>query len=148
MNSSLDALHPIFIPEPVGFFPLTDGYLAILVFLVSIAITLLAFAVQAFRRNRFKREALRELKAMRETLSPAPLFELLKRVALSCDERARVASLSAPELLAYFHLKDEELFIKAYDSYYDETLTLDEEDKKSLYRLTRKAIKEVRYVRD
>jgi len=148
MSTSLDALHPIFVPHEVGFFPLSDGYLALGAFFASVFISLVAFRVLAFRKNRFKREALRELKLKRETLKPRDVFELLKRVALSCDRRENVASLSGLAFLNYFTLDKESIALKAHSSVYDSKITLSNEEQKALYKLVVASIKRMKYVRD
>ena len=147
MNSSLDALHPIVIPAEIGFFPLSDGYIALAVFIASLFVSLMAFRVVAFRKNRFKREAIRELKSKRKTLHAREVFELLKRVAISCDKRENVASLSGVAFLEYFSLEEQDVFLKAQDSIYDVRIVLSEAQIKELYRLTLNAIKGVEYVR-
>ena len=148
MKGPLDALHPIYVPPEVGFFPLTDGYLALGVFFASVLVSFVAFRVLAFRKNRFKREALRELKAKRETLQPRDVFELLKRVALSCDERENVASLSGLSFLKYFSLEKQSIALKAHSSVYDSKIILSDKEKEEFYRLSVAAIKRVEYVRD
>jgi len=148
MKASLDALHPIYVPPEVGFFPLTEGYIVLGVFLLSVSISILAFSILAFRKNRFKREALRELKHKRETLQARDVFELLKRVALSCDKRENVASLSGLAFLKYFSLEEERVALKAHASVYDSKIILNDDEKKVLYTLAVGAIKRVAYVRD
>ena len=148
MNASLDALHPIFIPVEVGFFPLSDGYITLAIFVASLFVSLMAFRVVAFRKNRFKREAIRELKSKRKTLHAREVFELLKRVALSCDKRENVASLSGVAFLEYFSLQEQEVFVKAQDSIYDERVVLSDSEIKELYHLSLNAIRGVEYVRD
>jgi len=148
MKDSLDNLHPIYIPPDVGFFPLSDGYIAVLILLASVFISMAAFGIVAFRKNRFKREALRELKKMQKDFTPAALFLLLKRVALSADKRQNVAQLSSKALLEYFLLASEAVVLKAQQSVYDKNITLSEDEKNELYSLVKKAMKEVRYVRD
>ncbi len=148
MKESLDSLHPIFVPPEVGFFPLSDGYLAFGIFLASLFVSFSAFRVLAFRKNRFKREALRELRRKREILKPRDVFELLKRVALSCDKRENVASLSGLAFLKYFSLEEESVVLKAHSSVYDSKITLSDEERKALYKLTVASIKRVEYVRD
>lgn len=148
MTDSLDALHPIYIPNEVGFFPLSEGYVALLVFLVSVLISFIAFKVLSFRKDRFKREAIKELNKMRKTLQPLEVFELLKRASLSCDNRQYVASLSGKDFLGYLHLENEAIFLKAYDSIYDKNIVLSTQEKNSLYEISKKTIKRMDYVRD
>ena len=148
MKTSLDALHPIYVPPEVGFFPLTDGYIALGVFFASLLVSFVAFRIRAFRKNRFKREALRELARKRETLQASDVFELLKRVALSCDYREKVASLSGAAFLKYFDLDKRSVVLKAHRSVYDVKITLSDEERKELYRLAVAAIKRAEYVRD
>jgi len=148
MTTSLEALHPIYVPPEVGFFPLSDGYVALGVFLASVAVSVAAFRIQAFRKNRFKREALRELRRKRETLGASDAFELLKRVALSCDKRENVASLSGAAFLKYFALDKHPVARKAHRSVYDAKITLSDEERDALYQLVAAAIKRATYVGD
>lgn len=148
MNTSLDSLHPIFIPSEVGFFPLSEGYIALLFLIASFFMSFIAFRVVAFRKNRFKREAIKELKQKSKTLQVRDAFELLKRVALSCDTRENVASLSGVEFLKYFSLETYEVVQKAHNSVYDKSIALSEDEKKEFYKLTVASIKRVEYVRD
>ena len=106
----LDALANIVQPEAVSFTPVTVGW-KILALIVAVALAAAAWmAFRHWRRNRYRREALAEL----ETLSAAAtgsgpgkvealraLPVLLRRVVLSVEERADVASLSCGPWLDY-----------------------------------------------
>ncbi|MEA1919564.1 MAG: DUF4381 domain-containing protein [Campylobacterota bacterium] len=148
MKSSLDSLHPIYIPPEVGFFPLSEGCIALLFFITSIFVSFMAFRVVAFRKNRFKREAIKELKQKRKKFQERDVFELLKRVALSCDTREKVASLSGEEFLKYFSLETNAVIQKAHNSVYDKNIVLSEDERNELYKLTLASIQRVEYVRD
>ncbi len=147
MNTSLDALHPIYIPPEVGFFPLSEGYILLSISILSLLISYSALTIQNYLQNRFKREAKKELKSFKASLSAYKVFELLKRVALSCNKREDIASLSGDDLLKYFNINENELFIKASQSAYDKNIIFTKEEKSKLYDLTLQCINEVKYVR-
>jgi hypothetical protein len=106
----LDALADIVEPEAVSFSLVTVGWklLAGVLILALFAAGLAAY--RRYRRNRYRREALAELKALSaavtqagpgrvEALRAVPV--LLRRVALTADDRAAVASLSGDMWLDY-----------------------------------------------
>ncbi|MDH3925828.1 MAG: DUF4381 domain-containing protein [Xanthomonadales bacterium] len=95
-TASLQNLNDIVAPAAVPWWPLAPGvYMVLLI----VAVTMLWFAISAWRRrqrNRYRRQALAALAAIRagsdESLFSLP--ELLKRTALSAWPRNDVASLS------------------------------------------------------
>ncbi len=106
----LDALADIVVPEAVSFTPVTVGWKLLAGLLI---LALFAAGVAEYRRycrNRYRREALAELKVLSKVVTQAgagkiealrTLPALLRRVALSADERATVASLSGAAWLDY-----------------------------------------------
>lgn len=106
----LDALADIVVPEAVSFTPVTVGWkvLAGVLILALFAAGMAAYG--RYRRNRYRREALAELKVLSELVTQAgagkvealsTLPALLRRVALSADDRTTVASLSGAAWLDY-----------------------------------------------
>jgi len=106
----LDALVDIVVPEAVSFSPVTLGWklLAGVLILALFAAGMVAY--RRYRRNRYRREALAELKALSAAVSHAgpgkvealrAVPVLLRRVALTSDDRAAVASLSGDMWLEY-----------------------------------------------
>jgi Domain of unknown function (DUF4381) len=93
----LSALHDFFQPPPPSWMPQTAGWY---VLAAVLAVLLLWFAIRAarsWRRNRYRREALRALEA-------APVAEfsaLLKRAALAAWPRERVAALTGEPWLRF-----------------------------------------------
>ncbi len=106
----LDALADIVVPEAVSFAPVTLGW-KLLAGALILAMALAGMAAyRRYRRNRYRRQALAELKALAaavtqagpekaEALRTVPV--LLRRVALSADHRTAVASLSGAAWLDY-----------------------------------------------
>lgn len=98
---SLDRLHDIVTPPPVPWWPPAPGWYAV----GAAALALLAFAawkaVAHWRRNRYRRAALRELDRLPPT--GAAVAALLKRTALAAYPRAEVASLTGPAWLAFLN---------------------------------------------
>ena len=90
--TSLENLHPIVTPEPVGMLPLAPGWQ---VLLAVLALALFVFAWRrwlAWRDDRYRRQALRELRDMADIRA---LPGLLRRAALSAWPRERVAGLES-----------------------------------------------------
>ncbi len=122
-HGSLDNLRDIYIPPELGFFPLSEGYFALLIFTTSILLTLIYLSVARYKANRYKREALKELKTLNEV---SGIFFLIKRVMLTSHPREVVASLSGSALVDVMQiLKHSELLLKANSSIYNPSLELD-----------------------
>lgn len=108
-QQALEGLHDVALPPPVSMTPQTAGWYLLL----AIAGLLLLWAAVAFVgrtvRNRYRRDALRELDALEastggdsaraEALRTLPA--LLKRAALAAWPREEVASLSGDAWLAF-----------------------------------------------
>lgn len=98
MSSELDKLHDIIVPEPILLWPATPGWLILLALIISIVIPLLVVARKSYLAARYRREALSELKAIRQIENSQQqmqqLLALLKRTALSAYPRDQVASLT------------------------------------------------------
>ena len=106
----LDGLVDIVVPEAVSLTPVTLGW-KLLAGVLILALFLAGMAAyRRYRRNRYRREALAELKVLSaaaieagpgkvEALQALPA--LLRRVALSADDREAVASLSGGAWLDY-----------------------------------------------
>jgi len=95
-EASLDRLHDIIVPEPVGLFPLAPGWIVLILLFLTL---LFHFGWQKYllyRKEQYRREALDELQALKEpgrehTLA---LLSLAKRTGISAYGRERVAALS------------------------------------------------------
>lgn len=94
---SLDKLNDIVVPDAVAWWPPAPGwYVLFLALLITISWAGIRI-LQNWSRNRFRRQALLEL----ETVAPANLPALVKRVSLSIWPREQVASLSGDEWLQF-----------------------------------------------
>ena len=102
--------HDIIMPPPVSMRPQTDGYLLLLILLLSFLFPLGIYLRKRYLRNLYRKQALNELtvivikkdkpvEQLREQLN------LLKRTALSAYPRADVAKLSGEDWWAFLHQK-------------------------------------------
>jgi hypothetical protein len=106
----LDAIVDIVVPETVSLTPVTVGWQLLAGVLILALFAGGMAAYRRYRRNRYRREALAELKALSATVTQAgpgkvaalrAVPVLLRRVALTADDRAAVASLSGDMWLDY-----------------------------------------------
>lgn len=108
--ASLDKLQDIFLPPPIGWWPLAPGW-----YLVAAAVfALAAWLALRFWRNRqssaYRRAALSELQRIEQAWRSRPgsgsslssdLAELLRRTALAGAPRVRIAALSGAAWRAF-----------------------------------------------
>ena len=106
----LEALADIVVPEAVSLTPVTLGWKLLAGALILALLVVALAAYRRYRQNRYRREALAELKVLSEAVGGdgegkiealRTLPALLRRVALSADDRAAVASLSGDAWLSY-----------------------------------------------
>jgi hypothetical protein len=101
--ASLQNLNDIVAPGPVPWWPPAPGWYVVLLVLAGLLLWGLFRFVRWWRRNGYRREALRELKEIRSagTVKADRLPVLLKRAALSAWPRAEVAALTGEEWHAF-----------------------------------------------
>jgi hypothetical protein len=97
---SLQNLHDVIAPAPVGMWPPAPGWYFLLG-LALLGLALLAYRkVRTYRRNRYRRTALRRLDGIRQNATGAEagpeIALLLKQTALAAWPRTGVASLTGP----------------------------------------------------
>ena len=100
---SLQNLNDIVVPAPVAWWPPAPGWYVVLA-VFAMALAWAAFrGLKAWRRNTYRRQALRELKTVAEKGAPAAadIPVLLKRAALSAWPRQEVAMLTGKEWHAF-----------------------------------------------
>ncbi len=137
-ESALRSLHDIVDPAPISWFPQTWGWVAVAGILACALIAWIAVALRNYRRNAYRREALRLLNAVQENMhAPSSrtealrtLAELIKRTALAAWPRADVASMTGRPWAAFVEhaSKDEAdraLEALLADSEYRDRRTLD-----------------------
>ena len=95
----LDLMHGLVMPEPVAWLPTTPGWWIVLGWLLAMLLLGGWRLLQRWRRNRYRRDALAELKQIEGNAGLAPnevahsVAALLKRTALVAYPREDVASL-------------------------------------------------------
>lgn len=94
MNSpDLTALHDFYQPPAPSWMPQTVGWYMLFALLVIVAVLFAVRALRQWFRNRYRREAIREI----QDASSAQLSEILKRTALAAWHRPRVAALTGEQ---------------------------------------------------
>jgi hypothetical protein len=96
-NYAIKGIAEVLPPEPVSWLPATAGWKVLALLALSFAGWLAYRRLKRWRRNRYRREALRELAGLQQ-LSPAQRLEaiavVLKATALRAWPRHEVAALS------------------------------------------------------
>ena len=99
INASLDQLHDIIIPPAVSYWPLlAPGWYALVLLVLAYGIHIGLKYWAAYQKNLYRREALNVLSKMQTgedtNKEINTLLGLMKRVALQCFGREKVAALS------------------------------------------------------
>jgi Domain of unknown function (DUF4381) len=99
---SLDRLHDIVTPPPVSWWPPAPGWCLV----GGLGLILLGLAswaaIARWRRDRYRREALRELARLSPSVRDLPaIAELVKRVALAAYPREQVAAITGTRWLDF-----------------------------------------------
>jgi hypothetical protein len=102
LSQLLDLMHDLVRPEPIAWTPQTVGWTVVAVWLVAVVVLIIWHRIKVWRRNRYRREALAELRAISgQDLAPqvmaSAIATLLKRTALAAYDRERVADLYGSE---------------------------------------------------
>jgi len=102
--ADLSNLRDIVLPPPISFWPPAPGWWIIGAALLGAALILLIKALIRYRRNTYRRQALRELDAIGPSQNAAAaqrISAVLKRTALVAFPRRDVARLSGASWLAF-----------------------------------------------
>ena len=97
LSASLDQMHDIIIPSAVSFWPLAPGWYALALLVLAYGIHLGLKLWTTYQQNLYRREALEVLSMLDEENANKEinsLLGLMKRVALQCFGREKVAALS------------------------------------------------------
>lgn len=102
----LQSLHPLREPPPVGWWPPAPGWWLLAALLLALLIVLMSWAWQRHRRNRYRRQAVEELVALRgANLSGSERVQranaVLKRTALAAYPDGSVAALSGGDWIRF-----------------------------------------------
>lgn len=92
----LDLLKDPVVPDPVSFLPQTTGWWIVLAWLVAVLLILTWGGLRRWKRNRYRREALKTLRSIEKSGDRAvagDIAMLLRRTALAAYPRPEVASL-------------------------------------------------------
>ncbi len=92
----LDLLKDPVVPDPVSFLPQTAGWWILLAWFAAIDVILIWNRILRWRRNRYRREALKSLRAIeksRDGSAAGQIATLLRQTALAVYPRSEVASL-------------------------------------------------------
>jgi hypothetical protein len=99
MTAPLDKLHDFYQPPPPTWTPQTLGWCIVFAIAGLILLWIIVHGIRRWLRDRYRREALREL----ALLQPRQFSALLKRTALTAWPREKVASLNGE---AWLHFLD------------------------------------------
>lgn len=99
-NYAIKGIEEVLPPDPVSWLPVTTGWKTLALLLLGWALWLLFKAHRRWLRNRYRRDALRELQRIRNAAPTARLESiavLLKATALAAYPRREVAPLHGNE---------------------------------------------------
>lgn len=102
--ADLSNLHDIVLPMPISYWPPAPGWWMLALALLAVVLILIARFVAHYRRNAYRRAALRELDAIGpavDSTSAVRISAVLKRTALVAFPREEVAGLTGPAWLAF-----------------------------------------------
>jgi hypothetical protein len=92
--TSLDRLHDILLPAEVNWWPVAPGWYGLLVILTAFGLLVGLRYMASYRKNAYRRGALRELQSLND---PTTIAELLRRTALAIHPRPAIAKLSGQD---------------------------------------------------
>jgi len=145
MQSSLDNLHDIYIPELIGF-EWTEGHILVAIFLLSLLISTLYLLGSYLLGTRFRRTALRELNALEKSEDISGTFELVKRVLLTTNKREVVASLSAEALVTF--IDAEPIVLRLNNTLFQSNSQVSKQERHLFFAAIKKWIKKQKAIYD
>lgn len=95
-EASLDKLHDIIVPEPIGLFPLAPGWYVVGLLVLALLFHFGVFFYNRYTKALYRREALEELHSVSEQGREEilQLLTLAKRTAIGAYGREKTATLS------------------------------------------------------
>lgn len=103
----LQALHPLREPVAVGWWPPAPGWWIVAALFLALIVSLAVWWWRRHRRDRYRRQALDELVALRTTLSGSERVQqvnaILKRSALMAYSAKRVAALAGDDWIRFLN---------------------------------------------
>jgi len=124
-ETALRSLKEIAIPQPISWMPQTWGWAVLAVILVGAILLGALLLYRRWRKNAYRREALRLLaqiavdfrNAQTREATVARLGELLKRTALAAWPREMTAAMSGAEWVNFIRSHQSSQFGRALDDY-------------------------------
>lgn len=92
--ADLSKLNDIIVPPDVSWWPLAPGWIILLSLAASATCYYVYRGIQNWKRNAYRREALKQLAAAD---SPAAIAEILRRTALAVSTREEIAALQGEQ---------------------------------------------------
>ncbi len=95
-EASLDNLHDIIVPEPIGFFPLAPGWIVLILLFLTLLFHFGRQKYLHYQKEQYRRDALEALESLTENgqENTLALLSLAKRVGISAYGRETLAALS------------------------------------------------------
>ena len=95
-EASLDNLHDIIVPEPIGIFPLAPGWTVLILLFLTLLFHFGWQKYTLYKKAQYRRDAIAELESLRENSMEdiLSLLSLAKRVGISAYGRERIATLT------------------------------------------------------
>jgi len=100
-NYFIHGIDEIAVPQAVSWWPSTIGWKLVAVLLIAMTLLKLLRYIKHGWKNRYRREALRQLAALSESQQLAALPHYLKVTALQAYSREQVAGLSGQDWLTF-----------------------------------------------
>ncbi len=103
----LELMAEVVVPEPVSLFPQTIGWGIVALFVLAVLVVLYVQWLREYRRNAYRRQALRELSAVEnrwkagDGADPSAVAAIVRRAALAAYPRGEVAALYGPSWEAF-----------------------------------------------
>ncbi|MBK1877309.1 DUF4381 domain-containing protein [Pelagicoccus mobilis] len=102
-NYSLKELDEVLMAEPISLFPSTPAWYWVLGFIAIVAVHLAVRSYLNWKRNKYRRDALKELENIKGSKTLDQLPSLLKRTAICAYGRESVASLSGTSWIDFLN---------------------------------------------
>ncbi len=117
-NSQLQSpisLHDLYEPDPIPFHFETPGWYIVLTLLLIAVIAVLVIQIIKFRRNKYRRIAIRNIENLTTGFSLIPdLFVILKKTAIHAFGREKTGNLYGKEWIDFLESTGQDIKLSAY----------------------------------